>query len=75
MKDNFTPAQISDIVEQWLADNPERLDLFYDDITSVILWKREAGNILAFTNDKRKANAKLEKFATQAENEQWVAPR
>jgi len=56
----------TDTVEEWLTNNPERLNYASDNTTAVIEWKREAVARLVKSQDAR--NEVLNDWATEAEN-------
>lgn len=74
MKAQFTNDQVSDTVNEFIADNPE-FDTFYDDNVGFQAWKKEAQNIISFCSDKKTAYKKLDRFMEQAIEGAWEPRR
>lgn len=70
----FTADQISDTVNEFVAENLE-FDTFYDDNAGFQEWKKEGQNIIAFCTSRAAAYKKLTKFMNLAIDGQWEPRR
>lgn len=61
----MTNDQIADAVNEWVGNNPDRLDHLYDDACGFLAWKREA--FARIEKSEHPVNDVLEKSATEAE--------
>ncbi|MBX0290942.1 hypothetical protein K3G63_10860 [Hymenobacter sp. HSC-4F20] len=61
----MTNDEITDAVNEWVANNPERLSYCYDNTTAFITWKREAFSRVERSDEP--VNEVLEAWATEAE--------
>jgi hypothetical protein len=64
-KEILSADQITEIVEEWVSNNPERLSYAYDNAALFLDWKREAAKRVA--SNEENAVEVLEVYAAEAE--------